>query len=637
MYSQLSTTRKEIRLLHLEPGVWTDTIHCRLLDVSLLDQPYYHALSYVWGDPKHREPITVDGRSWTITRNLFEALQRIRDEHSVVTLWVDALCINQADLDERSKQVQLMRDIYDSAEEVVIWLGYSEGLRAPQLKPKTYQWTEGDTDQAIVDEYFRESDNEEENDELNDTVGAFVYISLCASNKHLSEMPFFTQDDEKQARQCWPQALHALKMLISAPWWKRIWVLQEVVLARKATIIYGSTTAPWDMFVRAAKHGFAHDQYCCHEFLGSRPNEREEMRILVEFRRVVQDDVELLRSYRVQKTQLSLPQLMSQTLDRKATDPRDKVYGVLGLVTYWYHNEPLLPDYHLEFRQVLMNANLAQLRGSQSLRGLMGVPTNIPGLPSWIKQVSNSDEWRISQRSRVSRTAAYLAAGPTLAKVKLDGDTLVVDGFAPVDTVACVGPVLLQDSVAWEHIVGIITTWRQMCPPSAQDKQEAFWRTIVNDYTKWSPGEREKQKFDPGIVHSEFRRLEASEIAGVSGDWWEWLQSRMPGSKNMRELTKRAIDMPHVRLIHESFLGATALRSFFTTAGGRMGMGPPDLRPGDAIAILLGGDAPFCIRCNGLELGQNATLVGDVYVHGLMDGQGVPSNWQEEIIQISFT
>jgi hypothetical protein len=97
-----------------------DAIECRLRAVSLDDQPSFKAISYVWGDAQHKRGITVDGQSFFVTQNLFRGLQRIRDPATKLTIWVDALCINQTDSDERREQVQLMRAIYTSANEVLI-------------------------------------------------------------------------------------------------------------------------------------------------------------------------------------------------------------------------------------------------------------------------------------------------------------------------------------------------------------------------------------------------------------------------------------------------------------------------------------------------------------------------------------
>ena len=125
MYSPLDATRKEIRLLHVHSGAWNDDVKCHLETVSLNDNPKFNAISYVWGDPNITLPITIDGEPLAITRNLCNALQRLRKTDETLIIYADAACINQSDVNERSQQVQLMGEIYSSAQEVFIWLGHT--------------------------------------------------------------------------------------------------------------------------------------------------------------------------------------------------------------------------------------------------------------------------------------------------------------------------------------------------------------------------------------------------------------------------------------------------------------------------------------------------------------------------------
>ena len=119
---------KKIRLVTLLPRTESAQIRV-LLTMKLLteyDGPEYEALSYTWGSPKFRTNILVrrsPTSTLSITRNLAVALNCLRHKDRPRTLWIDALCINQQDLDERSAQIQRMGDIYSKASRVVIWLG----------------------------------------------------------------------------------------------------------------------------------------------------------------------------------------------------------------------------------------------------------------------------------------------------------------------------------------------------------------------------------------------------------------------------------------------------------------------------------------------------------------------------------
>lgn len=131
-YSPLSAHPDSIRLLRLLPASQVrDPIQSQIFNYSLANPTrtshLYECLSYVWGDIEDKPTISVDGADLAVTKNLHGALQRLRDPHLDRILWVDALCINQDDLEERTQQVQMMALIYAYASRVVVWLGEEAG------------------------------------------------------------------------------------------------------------------------------------------------------------------------------------------------------------------------------------------------------------------------------------------------------------------------------------------------------------------------------------------------------------------------------------------------------------------------------------------------------------------------------
>ncbi|KAF2821313.1 HET-domain-containing protein, partial [Ophiobolus disseminans] len=124
-YSHLDTQKGQIRLAVLAPGSYDDVLVIRLQTDNLFEiiAPDYEALSYVWGQDLSTQKALVNDIAVTITANLDCALRHLRYQYKHRTLWIDALCINQADALERNAQVQLMNRIYPSASMVVIWLG----------------------------------------------------------------------------------------------------------------------------------------------------------------------------------------------------------------------------------------------------------------------------------------------------------------------------------------------------------------------------------------------------------------------------------------------------------------------------------------------------------------------------------
>ena len=122
---QSDNVEDRIRILELLPGKAEDTIHTKLAVAPLSAGTKYEALSYVWGNPAYPLPIHVDGKVLKVTQNLRTALRHLRSPTESRTLWIDAICINQNDKEEKGHQVGLMGKIYRGSSNTVIWVGPS--------------------------------------------------------------------------------------------------------------------------------------------------------------------------------------------------------------------------------------------------------------------------------------------------------------------------------------------------------------------------------------------------------------------------------------------------------------------------------------------------------------------------------
>jgi hypothetical protein len=117
------------RLLHLNPSDTTGSasLSGRLETIDLDAHPSYEALSYEWGSPNKDNVLYLDGGgAIPITKSLHHALLDIRHEAATLgarTLWVDAVCINQADIEELQTQVAMMGTIYKQATRVITYIG----------------------------------------------------------------------------------------------------------------------------------------------------------------------------------------------------------------------------------------------------------------------------------------------------------------------------------------------------------------------------------------------------------------------------------------------------------------------------------------------------------------------------------
>jgi hypothetical protein len=120
----LDKDKDEIRILILLPAQdFEQDIHCRLIVAGNAEDLEYKALSYVWGDQHDAVPVRVNGADCNITQNLAAALRHLRDRENETPLWVDAICINQADSKEKSWAVSAMYQAHSRAQQTIAWLG----------------------------------------------------------------------------------------------------------------------------------------------------------------------------------------------------------------------------------------------------------------------------------------------------------------------------------------------------------------------------------------------------------------------------------------------------------------------------------------------------------------------------------
>lgn len=184
---------RDIRVLYLAPGAPRDPIRCGLITLSLDTDPRYEALSYAWGAIDSFDLIAVDGCPLRVRANLESALRHLRYEGRDRILWVDAICVNQEDEEERSRQVAQMAAIYSKAASTVIYLGGLDG----------------------------------------DANRAFDALEMFAQDRHLPQLPIWRVDDP--ARVEWT-GLIVIERILLFPWWRRTWVIQEVALARHLSV-----------------------------------------------------------------------------------------------------------------------------------------------------------------------------------------------------------------------------------------------------------------------------------------------------------------------------------------------------------------------------------------------------------------
>ncbi|KAM7193030.1 Heterokaryon incompatibility protein (HET) domain containing protein [Naviculisporaceae sp. PSN 640] len=226
-----------IRIFELEPGNPTDPVVGRLVSQTI-DGQAYEALSYVWGDPRQRHDITINGETLSVTANLHGALTAFRHQllpertishtHQRRRLWADALCINQEDVPERTAQVELMGSIFKGATRVLAWLGWEEGAEGRQH-----------TLDAIR---FVRSFMQSPETALRKARILLLHHDVSVTGPP-SRLDVLSSEDDRRQFEEQARNWEAVKLFFETKYFHRAWIVQEVGLAREA-ILYTALKPP---------------------------------------------------------------------------------------------------------------------------------------------------------------------------------------------------------------------------------------------------------------------------------------------------------------------------------------------------------------------------------------------------------
>jgi hypothetical protein len=568
IYSNATLPSGQIRVL--EP-VGTKA-HCyRLSQVGLDSNPIYDALSYVWGASAHDAIIKVDGKPFPVTKHLKAAMNRLSMGTSQA-FWIDAICIDQTNNPERNAQVRQMTRIYEGARRVLVWLGDAENH----------------SDRAFdLLESFKSPNVEK-------FAKAVIksFVSKSQTNGWL-----------------------ALASLLARPWWTRAWIFQELLVASKADIWCGSRSCPWETFSALA--------FVLEEHRGSFVFAKDQAQAVAE---VMTNHHHLynLAVYQRQRKLLCPPSLLQALQMRRqaaATDPRDKVYSLLGvcreeqasprefrsgfiLTSGQRPSPPEGFDVRIEYDQSHTIAEVYKgvarhiMRKCEHLEILSACqnPERSNGIPSWAPDWSTP---RVNGPIVVPDTwgRIYSACGEKKLNLRQssDPDEIILDGIL-VEIIKKVGPPRRHGWSELEY------PWARMsleCAKALPDgtKLEPAGPIQNDAHCLYRTGERIREAFLRTCVMD---RIE--EFRGRSGHHIDQLD--LSGRLGSRETIAR--------------FDATENRRFAITDGGFMGLVPLETKQGDKVVVLAGADVPFIIRT--ISDDRNV-IVGESYLHGFMNGE----------------
>ncbi|CAD6441537.1 6927b832-dcdc-49a2-bc78-ac94e166f114-CDS [Sclerotinia trifoliorum] len=221
LYQQqpIDLDRPAIRLLQLLKGKLTESIRCNLL-TGWFDEPEsiipYSALSYTWGGTNKSCEITVDNTTINVTANLYSALMHLRLEDKDRILWIDAICINQDNVQEKIHQICQMDAIYRAAEEVIVWLG----------------------------------NGTKETDFIMNSMVLLQEFCLNHPADWRGAAKVWLQYQQSLTREYHQRSRIGIRELLGRPWFRRIWIVQEIANARLATVYCGRFSVSTRIFAQ---------------------------------------------------------------------------------------------------------------------------------------------------------------------------------------------------------------------------------------------------------------------------------------------------------------------------------------------------------------------------------------------------
>jgi hypothetical protein len=188
---------------------------------------------------------------------------------------------------------------------------------------------------------------------------------IFASNKHVNELPYFKYNGSQwEISDSFAAGFREFNIILDLAYWTRIWIVQEITLPRSATVVYGSMNCPWGILVDAGAALQNHAYSCCRE----KCNEfSDELQVVLSRFSLNVRLLDEIRTWRSNGTELDLFSLLRQNFHREATDSRDKVYGVLGLVSSPRDVSSVKPDYRKSTREVYEEVTMHLFKATASL------------------------------------------------------------------------------------------------------------------------------------------------------------------------------------------------------------------------------------------------------------------------------
>jgi hypothetical protein len=563
----------EVRLLKLVPSASSHHIACTLHHFPLASAPSYIPISYVWGSTDNPATIAVDGHSFLVTRNLYFVLRNLKATASDlaatdvaidaggVYYWVDAICIDQHNDDERSQQVRRMRHIYECSS-VLINLG----------EPKAQD------------------------------AEAIMAIEKLASVKGMWKLKDLVPHWE------------ALTEFFSKPYFSRMWIVQEIIVPRRIDgrlLTSGSKSVTFRNLFKVAT-------FFCQMDLRDLPAEVERWELVAGMRRCCLLG-QVLLSWNYCTSEKLFVALLWACRDQKATDPRDKIYALLGLfeksqlpevlaeVDGWEgDNRPsnfertiLKADYRASVEDVYTSAVKAVVSATgcldiicacQGPRGLRRSWT-----PDWSESWSRTSllhQNMVLLSEDIGEEDAFHASGALRGQVTFSDDSLFMTAKG-----ICYSTILQAEEPWSSRKVEDELNYLKSC---AQIMSTAGGKRCIETYGSYHAAER--KYYETLLAVENTNRDFQVDIVGTfgMGKSRAWYERALKEDQFLRRWI----------LVNEG-------RRIAITYDGKFALVPEHVEMNDIICVLLGCSVPVVLR----KIEDHYLFIGECFVSAVMQGE----------------
>ncbi|KAH6648824.1 HET domain protein [Truncatella angustata] len=656
--NEVGQTPSFTRLMLLAPGIGDHPLECSLIVIDPANSPLqYEALSYVWGTERAPTPIRCGNGIIGITLNLERALKDLRVPHQTRPLWVDALCTNQKDLDERARQVAYMRQVYKHARRVVVWLGPLDGIRSRAIMRAQELCA---FRAMLMETTFPDSNHVGESPSVTPEIEVILLDALNAESEHASA--------------------EALMQLFESDYFKRVWCIQEVVASRSAIAKSGDMEMDFYELLSIIKLILT-KQIVDRRGPAFPPNTLQFWVTVL-----IQRD----RSYypNALKVENSLGKMLNVLMgirDFQSTDPRDRLFAILGITdeglqpvlanmevmgrpnakrlgmmhkaVAWVadkanssrpgidfgRNPALKPCYTKPAMEIYRNFTRYMVRKQPRLLDILSHvqhtkdPNGEP-YPSWVPKFDTPRSVSYFPQQLYLAGVPYTGHYRYFAELHdcplrgeaVEPNVLQLDGFIFDQVVAVTAPTnyTLHDDTPvenmWSQLFGVPLFPRSglRYADGKEQADAAFFATLSAG--AFGPAlNLSDQIRKAGLEHE---RLESIEYLTQLGrnNIVRWLfQSRGYPVSTYQDLLPSGVSnfeqaMGDADSYHRGSWSMLLNRRLYRTRAGWLGLGPNAMRDGDILVVLYGGSLPFVLR----PTGDDWLYIGDTYVHNsdLMNG-----------------